>query len=143
MRQERAPKTRGSIDFGSIRQSGGSIDGFTILVDGTVMPDGVEVLEGEAERVHDLVAARAGGLGTMLIHSLTHRAHFSAFSRFLQRRHVGRRWSGRRAQNVAEYPFSADHGGRAVRIRSNREHTALAEQSAAGFIWESHPAELA
>ena len=103
---------------------------------------GVEVLERQADRVHDLVAARARRVFAMLLHALAHRQHGFVVHRFRQRRHVGRRQRRRSAQQHFEHVLAARHRRRAVGQRGLGQDGAPAEQPEAVRVGERHPAEL-
>src|SRR5688572_32722962 len=72
-------------------------------------PDGVVVLETEAERIHVAVTGGAGGIAAMPFELLARgTAHASA--RVFERRNVARRRLGRRAEDVLQHILAADDG---------------------------------
>ena len=95
--------------------------------------DGVEILQREAERIHQLVAAGAGRAGA--VRSIRSRSVFGAASVLrLERRHVGERRRRRRAEQVLENPLAAQHRRRAIGVRGHHQDRALAEQPAPRIV---------
>ena len=90
-----------------------------------------EILEGEPQRIHALVARIAQLVLTV------HRQHLTqlrftateALGGILQRRHIRRRRRRWRAQNVFEHKQSTLHRGCARRIRRNGQHRPVGENA--------------
>ncbi len=82
----------GPVDDRAIRELARRVDrdaGLAIL--DAPGADRVEVLEREAERIHDAVAAVAGGIGAMHLEPLADRLRLLAFLGLGERLDVGRR----------------------------------------------------
>jgi hypothetical protein len=108
MADERSPKAGHAVHFAAVGELAGRIDRASGLARAP-RTDGVEVLEREADRIHHLVAARAHRIRAMLRHQLAHAFRHLAGLVLLQRGHIGQRRRGRRAENVLQHPFTADH----------------------------------
>ena len=65
-----------------------------------------QVLQSEADWVHQLVAAGTGGVGAMLGHALAHGENFASCAVFLERGHEGRWRRGRCAEKIGQNPFA-------------------------------------
>ena len=90
--------------------------------------DAVEVLEREAEGVHHLVAAGAGGVGAMRFHALAHRQRRCRRRRFLS---AAERW--RAAEGGVPSRFSSIHLPRSTgEVRWLRGHVRM-------LPWPSRP----
>src|SRR5262245_16195471 len=80
------------------------------LVFRSPMTDRIKVLERDADRIHDLVAALAGLDRTMHFHLLAQRERLAAFARRIQRRYRERRWIRRLdADDVLKHPLPTLH----------------------------------
>src|SRR5688572_22134399 len=111
---------------------------------GAPAPDRVEVLHREADRVHDLVAARTERPLGVQMHLLAQRARMRLRpGLFLERRHDGRRRWDRRADDVLEDPYAALNWRRALRQRGDEQDAAVAEHAAASVVLDGHAAEVA
>src|SRR5437870_9105213 len=89
------------------------------------------------------MATRTGGALAVLFHQFTHGTRLGVFVIFLERRNVWRRRRRRRAENVLQYPFAAQHRRSAVGVRSDRENTALTKQPHPSLISDRDAAEPA
>src|SRR5690606_14658758 len=69
-------------------------------------PDGVEILEREADRIHDRVARGAHGILPVRLETLAQRQVLA--DDLVERRHVGGGSGRRRAEQIAEDPVAAD-----------------------------------
>src|SRR5436309_12838609 len=96
---------------------------------GSPATDRIEILQRKADRVHQVMAARTGGIDTVLGQSLTDRKR-SRRRVVLQRWHVWQRWRRRRSKDVFENPLAANHRRGPRGIRGHRENAALAQQPA-------------
>ena len=105
--------------------------------------DRVEVLEREAQRIHDLVADGARRVRPVLFHPLAQRVRLAVVLVFLERRHVGRRRQRRRAEQVVQDPFAAHHRRGSIGVRGDHEDAALPEQTLPRFVGHGHAAKLA
>ena len=115
----------------AVGQRSGRVDRRVALVARAQRPDGVELLEREAERIHLRMARRARRILPVLLEPLAHRLPLAVGALVAERRHVGRRRRRRRAEDVLEQPLAAQDRRRAVRVRGHRQHAAMAEQAAA------------
>ena len=98
-----------ALEPGAAGHRPGRIDRQTGLTRGAPAPDGIEILEGEAERIHGGVTACAHGVGTMLFQPIADRGRYTAFPAIRQPGHVGRGlWRGR-SEHAFEQPFAAQH----------------------------------
>src|SRR5262245_12462296 len=88
-----------AVHFRSVSQFARRIDSAVSLAK-SPGADGIEILESESNGIHNLVAGRARGIDAMLSHLLAHGSRLLSSSSLLQRRHVGRRWRNRQAENV-------------------------------------------
>src|SRR5206468_3881489 len=78
----------------------------------------VEVVEREADRIHDLVTAGARRILAMDRHLIAQREHLARILvRILEGRDVWRRLWRRRAEDVLEHPDTALDGGRPEVLR--------------------------
>ena len=112
-----------------------------IRLGGAPLAEGVEIFEGESERIHAAVAGIAGRVGGVQRHIFAER-HLREFFRaggIFQPGDVGRRRSGRRAQNRFQNKDAAFHGRRARGIRRYREHAAVGQHAAPRAVrWQHH-----
>ena len=95
--------------------------------------DRIEILQRKADRVHQVMAARTGGIDTVLGQSLTDRKR-CRHRIVLQRWHVWQRWRRRRSKDVFENPLAANHRRGPRGIRRHRENAALAKQPAPSIV---------
>ena len=95
------------VDRRAVEERGRGIDGYPPL-DLAPAPDGVVVLERKPDRVHQLVAARAGRVGPVGGQPLAYRRRPLTAPRLFELRHVGRRGRRRHAQQVVEHPLAPD-----------------------------------
>ena len=78
----------------------------------------------------------------MLLHLLPHGQLLAIFRVLRQRGYV--RWRGRRrsAEKILKHPLASLHHGGPVRIRRDRQDTALPQQSTASTVGKLHAPEL-
>ena len=135
-----SPHRDDAIDGRAVGELAGRVDAGALVV-GAPRAHGVEVLERKAERVHHLVTARAHRIRAMLLHALAHGPGLLAL--VLERRHVGWRRRRRRAEQVLENPFAAQHRRGALGVRRDRQDAAVPEQPLSGLVGDRHAAKTA
>ena len=86
----------------------------------------VEILEREANGIHDAVARRADRLASMQLHSFAQRFGFARIRFLIQIRfHSRRRIRCARSEKIFKNPLAALHRRRAICCRSHHQHAAL------------------
>src|SRR5215831_12665836 len=98
------------------------------------LADGIEVLQGEAKRIHLLMAARTDRVLPVLLQPVANGGGLNPLAVLFQRRNV-RRWRRRwRAQEILEDPFAPNHWGCPIRLGGHGENAALPEQAGTAII---------
>ena len=92
-REERLSQRHDTIDAGAVGELARRVDRRAGVL-GAPRAHGVEVLERESDRIHDLVAAGACRIRAVLGHLLPHRLWLLTLLVFLERGHVRRRAGG-------------------------------------------------
>ena len=105
--------------------------------------DRVEVLERQPDRIHHLVARRAGRVLPVLGQPLAHRQRLLVLHVFHQRRHVAGRRRRRHAEQHFHHVFTAQHRRRPVGKRGERQDAGVAEQPDAIRIGDGDAPERA
>ena len=128
-----APQACRPVDFRPIENLSGRIDRRALVVT-PPHADAIEVLQREADRIHEAVALDAVGPHPVIHHLLPHRRLARIAGRVacfrLERWHVGRRVGRAHAEDVRHDPLPARDRRGSFRLGGRREKRAFAEQSA-------------
>src|SRR5262249_12634813 len=97
--------------------------------------------ESKTHRINRAVTAGANRVAAMRSHALAHR-EVGRHITLIESRHVGGRRRRRRAEDILQHEDSAKDRRRSRRIRRDRQHATLPQETAAmTFRWERHAAE--
>ena len=140
---ERLAQSLDAVDLVAVGEHVGGLDRHAGLVSQPPHAHGVEVLEREADWVHQAVTGGTGGVRPVLLHLLPHRARRARGLAFGERGHVGRGHRRRRTEHVLEHPLAAQHRRRGVGVGGDHQNRALAQQPTAGVVGQPHLPELA
>ncbi len=105
-------------------------------------PDRVVVLQGEAQRVHLLMARGAFRLGPVQLHALAQGGGIGGLPALVQLGDAGRRRRGRRAEELLQDPLPSLHRGGPVRVRGQRQDARLRQHAPSPPIRQGDPPEL-
>ncbi len=141
--QKGLPQGHRSVHFGAVGKNAGSVHGSVRFASNAPCADSVEVFQREAERVHEVVADRAGRIPAMLFHTLSHRAWSHTCVVLFQRGYVRRRGRHGSSENVLQKPLAAQHGRRSRRVRRDGENAALPQQAAPLLARNGHATKVA
>ena len=105
------------------------------------LPDGVEVLQREADGIDVAMARAAHRIGAMPFELLAHGRWPILVRALLEIRHDGRRRQRRRVQQIRDDVLPAQHGRGARGDRGHRQDAAVAQQAAPIRIRHRHAPE--
>ena len=110
------------------------IDRFAVSFEVAPTAHPIEILQSEADGVHQIMAAGASRIGTMAGKDLPHGEALFGFCGRLKRRHISRRRRHGCTQQSIQNPSAAQHGAALLIVGGHGENTRHAEHTGAIFI---------